>query len=387
MSEPHPLPDPLAAASNLGGSALPAQPAPLPGDAKPSSPWATIGVLTLLGACVLSVYMAWSATKRVHNVEQELFRRQQESQALATEARVLAKQTQDLSRETAARTALLEARVAEVALQRGQLDDLMQSLSRSRDENMVADIDAALRVAQQQSVLTGSAEPLVAALKTADDRLAHVRQPRLDAVRRAIARDLDRVKSQAVADVPSLTIKLDEAMRLVDEIPLIRERSPGARDAGAPQGAASAAATAASSAASGPANWPAELSRLGQDAWDKVGARIWQEVRSLVRVSRIEKPEAMLLTPEHSFFLRENLKLKLLNARAALLSRQFGTAQTDLGTALESVPRYFDTGSRKTMLVRDLLQQVQSQCAHTTLPRPDETTAALAAISNVPNVR
>ena len=74
----------------------------------------------------------------------------------------------------------------------------MQSLARSRDENLVADIEAALRVALQQSALTGSAEPLVAALQQADERLARSNQPRLERVRRAIARDLDRVQAASV---------------------------------------------------------------------------------------------------------------------------------------------------------------------------------------------
>ena len=135
--------------------------------------------------------------------------------------------------------------------------------------------------------------------------------------------------------------------------------------------------------ASEPSAWLGGLSRLGREAWDTVGARFWQEVRSLVRVSRVEQPEAMLLAPEHAFFLRENLKLRLLNARAALLSRQFSAAQADLAVAGEALRRYFDTGSRKTQLTQDLLQQVRAQCAHTALPRPDETTAALAALSAV----
>ena len=47
----------------------------------------------------------------------------------------------------------------------------MQSLSRSRDENLVVDIESALRLAQQQAQLTGSVEPLLAALRSADQRL------------------------------------------------------------------------------------------------------------------------------------------------------------------------------------------------------------------------
>ena len=140
--------------------------------------------------------------------------------------RLLARQAQDATRDAAAKVALLEARLAEVALQRGQLEELVQSLSRSRDENLVVDIEAAMRAALQQSALTGSAEPLVATLKQSDERLARANQPRLGAVRRAIARDLDRVKASSVADVASLSIKLDEAVRMVDELPLLSASEP-----------------------------------------------------------------------------------------------------------------------------------------------------------------
>ncbi len=113
-------------------------------------------------------------------LEQELVLRQRDIQQQATEARMLSQQTLEALRESVAKVALLEARLSEVGVQRSQLDDLILSLSRSRDENIVAEIESALRVAQQQSLLSGSAEPLVAALRQADDRLARYNQPRLE---------------------------------------------------------------------------------------------------------------------------------------------------------------------------------------------------------------
>ena len=79
----------------------------------------------------------------------------------------------------------------------------------------------------------------------------------------------------------------------------------------------------------GAPGWPARAAALRR----AFGDAAWDEMRSLVRVTRIEQPEAMLLAPEQAFFLRENLKLRLLNARLALLSRQFDTAQADLQAA------------------------------------------------------
>jgi uroporphyrin-3 C-methyltransferase len=107
--------------------------------------------------------------------------------------------------------------------------------------------------------------------------------------------------------------------------------------------------------------------------------RAWDELRSLVRVTRIDHPDAALLAPEQAFFVKENLKLRLLNARLALLSRQFDTAQSDLQIAQASLDRYFDRASKRTVLVADLVRQVASQAKQGGVPRPDETFAAVAA--------
>ena len=313
-------------------------------------PW-----IWLVGALALAALVACALLwQRLSAIQEQLARQSAESGSVAVEARTLARQSSDLARDNAARQAVLEARLGEVALQRSQLEELMQSLSRSRDENLVVDIESALRLAQQQAQLTGSAEPLLAALRGADQRLGRAAQPRLSPVRRAIARDIERTQSARLADVPGLLVRLDELVRLVDEAPLANAVTSGA---------ASAAAQGRSAA---PSPW-----------WEQMLIRLATELRSLVRVSRIEEPEAALLSPEQSFFLRENLKLKLLNARLGLLARQFDAARSDLRSASGVLARYFDASSRKTQAAQQLLQQAQTQMGATELPRIDDTLAAL----------
>ncbi|AKJ31104.1 uroporphyrin-III methyltransferase [Caldimonas brevitalea] len=339
----------------------------------------------MLLLCGASLVLAYQAQQRVQSLEQDLVRRQQDSQDQSTEARALARQAQDISRDASAKVALVEARLAEVALQRGQLEELMQSLSRSRDENLVVDIDAGLRLAVQQAVITGSAEPLVVALRSADERLQRVNQPRLEGVRRAIARDLERVRSVGVADVSALVIKLDEAARLVDEVPLLASVGEGAEAAAGPTKTAGPGTPG--SKANGGARGHGVVNGVVPPArepdvipwWQRAAHKAWNEVRTLVRVSRIDRPEAMLIAPEETFFLRENLKLRLLNARLALLSRQFETVQSDLHSAQEALDRYFERGSRRWVLLNELVRQVMAQAVHSSVPRPDDSFTALAA--------
>jgi uroporphyrin-3 C-methyltransferase len=366
--------NPAAATPAAGPVAEPVAGGAAPAAGLSGAWWAAFAVVG--GLAVVAITLALMGQQRIKSLEQELVRRQQDSQGQAIEARALAQQAQDLARAAETKVALLEGRVAETALQRTQLEELIQQLSRSRDENVLADVDAAVRVAVQQSAITGSAEPLAAALRQSEERLARMNQPRLERVRRALARDLDRVRAVAISDIASLTIKIDEAIRSVDDLPLLAqpERRPVAP--GRP-GAAAVAAAPASAAASAarPQGWWPWLQAQG--AW--AGERVWGEVRALVRVTRIDHPEAALVAPEQAWFLRENLKLRLLNARLALLSRQFDTAQADLRDAVASLDRYFDRSARRVVLTADLVRQVAGQARQVSLPRPDETLAALSA--------
>jgi uroporphyrin-3 C-methyltransferase len=332
-------------------------------------------MLTALATAAL--VLAWNTQQRVRSLDAELVKRQQDSGNQATEARTLARQAESTARESGARLALLEARVAETSMQRSQLEELIQSLARSRDENVLADLDAAIRVALQQSAITGSADPLVLTLKQADERLARYNQPRLERVRRAVAQDLDRVRSAGISDLTVLTIRLDEVIRQVDDLPLLstperRGAARGAAVSGSPVSVPAGPAVPASAA-----SWHTGLG----ERWGATWLHVWQEVRNLVRVTRIDQPEAMLVAPEQAYFLRENLKLRLLNARLALLSRQFDTAQGDLTDAATVLDRYFDRSIKRVATAADLVRQVAGQARQVNVPRPDATLAAIATAS------
>ena len=280
-----------------------------PDDGKPAAMTdpkrpSVVAVVALVVA-VLATLAGVLTWQRVSGMREQLARQSGDATLQAVEALAAARQAQILARETAARVALVDVKLTEVALQRTQLEDLIQSLSRSRDENLVVDIESAVRLAQQQAQLTGSIEPLVAALKSAEQRVTRAAQPRLAQVQRAIARDIQRIGSTAVADIPSLLQRIDELSRQVDDLPLVNAV------------AAVSAGGALTQQDDGPVpSW-----------WLRALRLVGDEARGLLRISRIEQPDAALLSPEQSFFVRENLKLKLLNARLGLLARQLESAR------------------------------------------------------------
>ena len=327
---------------------------------------ALIAVLGVVGSGLL-----W---QKLSSIQEALARQSQDAGSQAIEARALARQATELAQETSARLSVQETRVSEVALQRSQLEELMQSLSRSRDENLVADIEANVRVAQQQAQLTGTLQPLVAAIKNAQLRIERAAQPRLAPVQRALALDLDRISSASVTDTAGLLARLDELLRQVDDLPLKNAVAQASetqrltdRSRAEPEGAGGGASNGAASSL--PA-WAAPLQRV----WQGAAAQL----RGLVRVSRIDQPDAILLAPDQAFFLRENLKLMVLNARLGLLARQLESARSDLAAASAALNKYFDPASRRTQAAATTLQQTLAHLQSVESPRLDETLAALA---------
>ena len=323
---------------------------------------AVLGFIALAG--LVASVLLW---QRLSGIQEQLARQSADSGAQAIEARTMARQAQDVSRETAARLAVAETRVSEVALQRSQLEELMRSLSRSRDENLVVDIESAIRLAQQQTQLTGSLEPLIAALRSAHQRIDRAAQPRLAPLQRAIERDQDRISRAAVTDTAGLLGRIDDLVRQVDDLPLL---NAVAQAAATRRMAAAQAAGDASTSTAGLPRWQAAL----VTAWEVVR----DEARGLLRISRIDRPEAILLAPDQAFFLRENLKLKLLNARLGLLARQIDSARSDLAAANTSLNKYFDPASRRTQAAATTLQQAQAHMKTAELPALDDTLSALA---------
>jgi uroporphyrin-III C-methyltransferase len=339
--------------------------------ARPPSAWLLVLAVALSAVSLMVAGLLW---QRLDFTRKELARRSQEGQVQAAETRALASQADARVQEMQARLALAESRLSEVSLQRSQLEELMLTLSRSRDDTLVQDIESALRLAQQQAQLTGSVQPLLSALQAADGRIARAAQPRLNPLQRALGRDVARLRAAAVADVPSLVQRIDELARGVDLWPLANEFGAVVRPASR---APTPSATGGASSLAGAAGEPAS-------AWMAFWLRTWNDItrsgRELLRVSRIDRPEAALLAPEHAFFLRENLKLKLLNARLGLLARQSDAVHNDLKSVDASIARYFDTSTPDVRAAQLSVTRMRAELAAVAqgLPQPEESLAALA---------
>lgn len=295
----------------------------------PRTSWSapTSGLIALglaLLALLAALGFAWRGHDRMAQLEVQLARRIGEFDAASREARVAAKAANDALADLQNRLVALENRAQETQDQQLALTAMYQDLARSQDERIVADIEQTLLLAQQQLQLAGNVRAALIGLEAAETRLAHLNKPQFSGLRATIARDMERLKLLPAADAEGLNARLEALIQNVDQLKPESETEPPVHPA-AP-------------ARSGPAD---TLARFSREAWE--------EFKSLVRIRRLDHPELPLLSPSQTYFLRQNLKLRLLTARLALLQRDETSFRADLKAAREWTARYFnrqDAGSR-----------------------------------------
>ncbi len=363
------LPDPSQgpAAPTGGGANPPASPPPAapqqpqqPPSAAASS-WGhilqrpmTIAVIVL---AVLLAAQSISTNRQIRNLRQEMASRLQKSDATTTEAAQLVRATQEVTRELQVKVGMLEGRQQEAQAQQQALEQLYNDMSKNRDEWALAEIEQVLSTASQQLQLAGNVSGALIALQNADRSLSRSDKPQFITIRRAIARDTEKLKALPSVDSVGLAVRLDNVIAQVDSLPMLSDATPASTAAQPKPNRRNRAGAAGPEPVAEPSadTW---LGRV-QGVWSSWSSEMWTDVRQLVRVRSVDNPDAMMLAPEHAYFLRENLKLRLLNARMALLSRNEGAFRADLLAAQEALLRYFDTRARQTQTVQNLLRQVQ----------------------------
>ncbi|MFZ4537421.1 uroporphyrinogen-III C-methyltransferase [Propionivibrio sp.] len=319
------------------------------------NPWLIIALIALGLAA-----WQWVETRiRLADTQQEMARRLSESDTVAKESRALSRQAQEQFTVLQGKLGELEGKIAESISQQATLEKLYQDLARSRDEWALAEIEQSVTLAAQQLQLAANVQGAVLALQAADARLAGNSRPQFIRLRKVLLRDLDRLLALPQVDLPGINLRLEGLLSAVDALPLAVDVRP--RDQAKPKDAARVSLAAASSLT----------------FWKEMAAEFWSELRSLVRIQRFDRDEPALLAPGQAFFLRENLKLRLLNARLALLAHDQWTFRNEIKQAHFWVDRYFDGRDKSVQTAEESLKQLAATEINIELPNLNESLSAI----------
>lgn len=326
-------------------------------------------LLALIGLLALG-WFAWQANGRLEATRQELARRLGDSETAQHEAQANAKQNREALDALQAKFGAVDARLAEMQSQQVALDAMYQELSGVREDRLLSEIEQDVAIAAQQLQLAGNVEAALIALQGAEARLAKSPQAQFLTLRKLVSRDIERLKTLPGADVAGIALRLEAILDAVPNLPLAFEQRPAKAKPVAPeqQGLAVQPAAAAFDWRSA-ADWQALA-----HAWF---GDMWHELRQLVSIERIDRPDPGLLLPREVFFLRENLRLRLLSARLALLSRDSGSFKSDVTQAGSWLEQYFDMRAPAVQDAHKALQALGKLDVTRTTADLNETLAAL----------
>jgi uroporphyrin-3 C-methyltransferase/uroporphyrinogen III methyltransferase/synthase len=318
---------------------------------------------------LLLVLTAWFVQDRTGRVERDLARRLQDAELRDGQRDQQLKLLGDTLRETQAKAAVLEAKLADSLGQQSQLRQLYDEMARTRGDLMLADVENSIMIAAQQLQLGGNVQSALLALTDAEQVLARSNQSALIGLRRVITRDIERLKAVPLADFAAAVNRLDAVVAMIEQMPLLADVQPnGASTAGTRPGPPG-------DPQPGLRGLPERVARTGQQGWDAFVA----ELRALVRVQRVDQPEALLLAPDQRFLARESLRLQLLNARLNLLARNEQLFRADLGRATAAIDKWFDGQHKSVVAAQGALRQLQGTRLAVDLPSLAESVAAVRA--------
>ena len=318
-----------------------------------------IAVVVAMFVAIIVVWQWFDTRSQIAGLQQELAKRLAEADVSGKESRNLAAEAREAGRQGEAKLSLLEAKLAESQSQQVALEALYQELSHNRDEAALAEVEQLLLIAAQQLQLAGNVRAALIAMQNADTRLQRSDRPQLAPLRKVLAKDMERLKAAPYVDTVGISLRLDSLAAAADSLPLAMEgRPPEIKPA-------SVSASNAQSAAS--------------NVWLRFARETWEEMKQLVRIQDMDKPDVALLSPSQAYFLRENLKLRLLSARHALLARDEASFKADIKASLDWVNRYYDVKSKPVANALQALRQLHDSEIGIQLPG---ISASLDAVRN-----
>jgi len=299
--------------------------------------------LTLLVLVIVFVWQWLEGKQQLNQMQQILAQRLAEVDGNSKANQTLTLQSQEVVRELGGKLSLLESKYAETQSQRSALEALYQDLSRSRDQMVLAEVEQLLLIAGQQLQLAANVKAALIAMQQADSRLQRLNREALSGLRRAINSDMDKLRALPDLDISGINSRLDSLITIVNRLPLVQDVHTNREK-------------------------PVATVATTDSAWRKLLNEFWQDARELVRIENTHKSELPLLSPTQTFFLRENLKLRLLSARLALLARDETSFKHDIKAAQDWIKLYFDGKAADSAQALNTLQKLSASNIKIDLP-------------------
>lgn len=240
----------------------------------------------------------------------------------------------------------------QLAQSQQSLNDALHALQKERPDSdqywTLHEIEYLVLIAMHRLQLEQDTNTAIAALQVADRRLRDMANPVLIPLREQLASDINALKGVNQPDVTGMAAYLTDMVKRVDSLPLnntlgSRKPAPGSTS-------------------------DVSKAETDQKSWHKLPAMVWKELKSLVVIKRKDDNGTAFIMPNEEYYLFQNLKLELVNARLALLRRDTETMNASIGLVELWIRSYFDQDSAAVMNILESLEKMQGADLKPSLP-------------------
>lgn len=302
-------------------------------------------------ALLVSGWLWYQTRQNMQEMQAALSLRISEFQSISQRSLALAQNADARSSDMAARAAVLDQKLAASLDQQEALQALYIELSHNREERILSEVEQLMIIAQQQLELAVQVKPALIALQNADSRLQILESLQAVQLRKSLNQDIQRLQQLELPDIIGMNLKLEQLALTLESLTLASDRVPGQVQPSTQQ---------------------------DPNTWRRLVREIWQELKGMIQLERLDQSTPPLLPPEQRFFLRENIRLRLLGARLALLQRDESTFLREIETAKNWLTQFYDAKDPRTRYILAQLDGLSKSAISVTLPDLRESMNQLA---------
>lgn len=256
------------------------------------------------------------------------------------EERVLAEIDQR-TQQTIAEFSNIENQLDELETRQSMLADTVNQPAEEaiyiNEDYALAEVEHLLIIATYNLQLDHDVATALAAMEAADDRLNGLGDPVVLSIREQLIAEMNELRSLNQADLSGLGLFLSDLINRVDKLPLKKNVIVEKPDA---------------------------LLEKEAEQMELAGVKqffvlVWEELKSLVVITRDTEVNKARLLPEEIYFLRANLKLELANARFAVFNRDTENLQASIGHIQVWLNEYFDLSDAAVQNIHDSLLRMK----------------------------
>lgn len=203
------------------------------------------------------------------------------------------------------------------------------------EDYALAEVEHLLIIASYNLQLDHDVATALAAMEAADARLKGLRDPMVLSVRKQLIAEMNELRSINQTDLSGLGLFLSDLINRVDQLPLKKNVV---------------------------IEKPEVVAEQNEDQLKGIKQffiLVWEELKSLVVITRDTEVNKARLLPDEIYFLRENLKLELANARFAVFNRDTGNLQASIGHIQDWLNEYFDLSDAGVQNIHDSLLRMK----------------------------